>query len=227
MSCHLGVQCTQQSLICRRVLSGVTITSPSTLAEAVAVIHKTYSVPHVIITSVQLPNMSSPPPSPGNTLTVVGSTTRSDGTPRLFRIDVPAFDFYFSGTGDMFAALTVARLREAVFAAGPDLRNTKSWVSSDDVKPTDLPLARATLKVLESMHGVLEKTIEEKNAELAANPPKFSPGMSGEEKQKEENLRARKAGEVRLVRNTRFLQNPVAKFQAKDWRKEDLPASLQ
>lgn len=171
--------------------------------------------------------MSSPSPSSENTLTVVGSTTRSDGTPRLFRLDVPALDFYFSGTGDMFAALTVARLREAVFAAGPDLRNTKSWVSSDEVNATDLPLAHATVKVLESMHGVLEKTLEEKNVELAANPPKINPGMSEEERQKEENLRARKAGEVRLVRNTRFLRDPVARFQAKEWRKEDLPASLQ
>lgn len=127
----------------------------------------------------------------------------------------------------MFAALTVARLREAVFAAGPDLRNTKSWVSSDDVSPTDLPLAKSTVKVLESMHGVLEKTLEEKDVALAANPPQFTPGMTEEEKQKEMNLRARKAGEIRLVRNTRFLRDPVVRFQAKEWGKEDLPASLQ
>lgn len=127
----------------------------------------------------------------------------------------------------MFAALTVARLREAVFAAGPDLRKTESWMSPDDVSATELPLAQSTVKVLESMHGVLEKTLEARNAELAATAPNSSPGMSGEERQKEENLHRRKAAEVRLVRNTRFLREPTARFQAKAWRKEDLPASLQ
>ena len=127
----------------------------------------------------------------------------------------------------MFAALVVARLREAVFAAGPDLRTTKSWMSPDTVSATELPLAHATVKVLESMHGVLEKTLEARNAELAATVPNSNPCMSEEERQKEEYLREGKAAEVRLVRNTRFLREPTVKFQAKEWRKEDLPASLQ
>ncbi|KAJ5224230.1 uncharacterized protein N7469_007733 [Penicillium citrinum] len=199
------------------VLSGIKITSLATLAQAITAIHRIYSVPHVIITSVQLSKLSQSggtPTPPENFLTVIGSTTKCDGSPRLFRIDVPALDCFFSGTGDMFAALTVARLREAVSAAGDNLQSTASWVSPDSISATDLPLARATVKVLSSMHSVLERTMEARNAELA-------------KAQKQEYLRQTKAAEVRLVRNARFLRDPIVQFQAQEWNKEDLPADLQ
>ncbi|KAJ5245866.1 pyridoxine kinase [Penicillium chermesinum] len=212
------------------VLSGIKIDSLSTLAEAINVIHCTYSVPHVIITSVQLFKLSQSGavPSPSkNLLTVIGSTIRSNGSPRLFRIDVPAIDCFFSGTGDMFAALTVARLREAVAAAGPAVQGARSWVSPDDVTASNLPLAQATLKVLSSMHSILEKTLEARDAELAAAPPLQNSTLTAEEQQKQEHLRRTKAGEVRLVRNARFLREPVAQFTVQEWLKEDLPSSLQ
>ncbi|BCS19016.1 pyridoxal kinase [Aspergillus puulaauensis] len=202
------------------VLSGIQITSLQTLAKAITTLHATYKIPHVIITSVQLsklsPSQENPSPnSTQNLLTVIGSTTLSSGKPRLFRIDVPAIDCFFSGTGDMFAALTVARLREAVFAdRNPDLRNTKSWVSGDDVRPTELPLAKATEKVLASMHNVLEKTNEARDVELAATAPASG---GSEEVQKKEHLRRTKAGEIRLVRNVRFLREPTVEFKAKEW----------
>ncbi|KAJ5746732.1 hypothetical protein N7520_011914 [Penicillium odoratum] len=211
------------------VLSGIKITSLSTLAEAITAIHRIYAVPHVIITSVQLFKLSqsgSTPNPPENYLTVIGSTTRSDGSPRLFRIDVPALDCFFSGTGDMFAALTVARLREAVDAASPTLRNTASWVSPDDVVPSDLPLAKATLKVLSSMHSVLERTMEARNAELAMDFAQNA-DLTAEEQQKQDHLRRTKAAEVRLVRNARFLRDPLVQFGVQEWRKEDLPNHLQ
>jgi pyridoxine kinase len=129
----------------------------------------------------------------------------------------------------MFAALTVARLREAVFAADSTLRSTKSWVSPDDVQATDLPLAKATVKVLASMHSVLERTLEARDAELraAAFATEEELSSSEEEKQKREYLRRTKAAEVRIVRNARFLREPDVEFQAQEWKKEDLPVGLQ
>lgn len=213
-----------------RVLSGIKITSLATLAEAITAIHRTYSVPHVIITSVQLSKLSqsgSTPNPPENFLTVIGSTTQSNGSPRLFRIDVPALDCFFSGTGDMFAALMVARLREAVAAAGDDLRARKSWVSPDSVAPRDLPLAQATIKVLSSMHSVLEWTMEARNAELGESAPAQNGVLRPEEQQKREHLRRTKAAEVRLVRNARFLRHPLVPFSVQEWCKEDFPATAQ
>lgn len=126
----------------------------------------------------------------------------------------------------MFAALTVARLREAVDAAGPDLRNTASWVSPDDVVPSNLPLAQATIKVLSSMHSILERTMEARDAELAAASSQNG-GLTPEEQEKQDYLRRTKAAEVRLVRNARFLRDPLVQFAVQEWRKEDMPTHLQ
>lgn len=125
----------------------------------------------------------------------------------------------------MFAALTVARLREAVVAAGDNLQSTKSWVSPDEVPSSALPLAQAMTKVLSSMHSVLERTLEARDAELAAAAPIEC--SSPEEQQKEEHLQRTKAAEVRLVRNVQFLRDPLVQFAVQEWRKEDLPVHLQ
>lgn len=213
--------------LCNRLLSGIKIDSLSTLADAITILHKTYSTPHIIVTSVHLPpeasNSSStttaPPP---NTLSIIGSTARSDGSPRLFKVEVPAIDCFFSGTGDMFAALTVARLREEIFADSSNpIQNVKSWVSPDEVEATDLPLSKATVKVLASMHDVLEKTMEARTRELEESSPLGSKAdqnaLSDSERQKIEHLRRTKAAEVRLVRNAGLLRDPVKRFTAQAW----------
>lgn len=113
----------------------------------------------------------------------------------------------------MFAALTVARLREAVANdQNPDLQNTKSWISGDDVRPTELPLAKATEKVLASMHNVLEKTIEARDLELASTD-----NVDAESEPKREHLRRTKAAEIRLVRNVKYLREPTVQFKAREW----------
>ena len=144
-------------------------------------------------------------------MSVVGSTARVDLSPRIFRIDAPIIDCFFSGTGDMFAALTVVRLREAVAEA--NLSGTKSWISSDDVDATNLPLAKATEKVIGSMHAILVKTEEAKDRELE--------GIGVMEKEKDSDkrmgLRRTKAAEVRVVRCLKELRLPRI-----DWKAEPL-----
>ncbi|KAL3481176.1 pyridoxine kinase [Aspergillus californicus] len=200
------------------VLSGIQITSLQTLAKAISTLHAKYNIPHVIITSVQLSNFSpqdQPDGKEKNHLTVIGSTTTSTGSPRLFRINVPTLDCFFSGTGDMFAALTVARLREAVLTdSDGNLQFTKSLISSDDVPAAELPLAKATEKVLASMHDVLERTIEARDRELASSKAFVG---DGEEMKKREHSRRTKAAEVRLVRNVRYLRQPTVEFKAIGW----------
>lgn len=225
--CNPGVTRYNNLTRCYRLLSSVKITSLSNLAEAITILHKTHNIPHIIVTSVQLPsvtsNSSATLPPPPNTLSIIGSTTRSDGSARLFKVEVPALDCFFSGTGDMFAALTVARLREAIFAddSSIPIRNVKSWVSPDDVEATELPLAKATVKVLASMHDVLEKTMEARTRELAKPSLPVSKAeqdtTSEAERQKLEYLRRTKAAEIRIVRNVRLLWDPVKKFRAQAW----------
>ncbi|KAJ3522027.1 hypothetical protein NM208_g13033 [Fusarium decemcellulare] len=138
------------------LLSECKIHDMDSLHKAIQVMHDKYRVPHIVITSVNLEAPDHPP----SHLSVVGSSMDSTGKARFFKIVFPSIDCYFSGTGDMFGALMVIRMREAVYHADERLRNTASWLSDDSVSATDLPLARAAEKVLASMHEVLSKTCE-------------------------------------------------------------------
>ncbi|KAH0292232.1 Ribokinase-like protein, partial [Aureobasidium sp. EXF-3399] len=191
------------------LLSGVTITDFKSLAEAVRELHRSHRVPHIIITSVRLPHDNEQGEEPE--LSIVGSTADSDFNPRLFRLKVPAFPVFFSGTGDMFAALMVARLREACLAA--DLLTTAHWQPPDEVTATELPLAKAAEKVLASMHLVLKKTMDSRQQELEKmeGTEQLNSGI-GEEADKDNEsdkyLRLTKAAEVRVVRNWKDLVYP-------------------
>ena len=175
----------------------------ATLGDAIAKLHKRHRLPHIIVTSVRF-DPSSP------TISIVGSTMRTDCSHRLFKIDVPAIDCFFSGTGDMFAALTVVRLREAT--SRNNLASTKSWVSPDDVEAINLPLAKAAEKILGSIQAVLEKT---KNARDEVLEGMSSP-MRDMQKDSEKRLHLRKtkAAEVMIVRNQDDLRDPQVLYRA-------------
>jgi pyridoxine kinase len=179
-----------------------------TLKEAITKLHSEYRIPHIMITSVSIPTPGVPPH-----LSVVGSTSTSSASPRIFSISIPAIDCFFSGTGDMFAALMVVRFREAVSKV-EGLGEIPSWVSSDEVEATDLPLAEATEKVLASMHEVLTKTKEKRDEEVK----KWESGVGGrggpEKDGKRRRLVESKAAEVRLVRNLEVLKKPEVKYRA-------------
>ena len=178
-----------------------------TLKQAITTLHETYRIPHIMITSIALPSPGAEP-----SLSVVGSTFTSTATPRIFGVKIPAIDCFFSGTGDMFAALMLVRLREAVCATD-GLVNKAAWVSDDDVEATELPLARATEKVLASMHDVLTNTKEKRDEEVA----KYNARIEGREKEQDKkrfHLVQSKAAEIRLVRSLESLKNPEAQFRA-------------
>ncbi|TVY90201.1 putative pyridoxal kinase [Lachnellula willkommii] len=177
-------------------LSGVKIVDIETLKQAISTLHEQYRIPHIVITSISLPTPGATP-----SLSIVGSTITSDAKPRIFGVKIPTIDCYFSGTGDMFAALMLVRLREAVSNI-EGLMSKPSWVSDDDVEATELPLARALEKVLASMHGILAKTKERRDEEM----DKFNNRVKGfgEESEKRLKLARSKAAEVRLHPEVRF-----------------------
>ncbi|KAJ6789820.1 hypothetical protein PWT90_04511 [Aphanocladium album] len=196
------------------LLSEVKITDMDSLAAAIQALHETHNVPHVIITSV---NISSPDVPPGY-LCVVGSTKTSTGRARLFRTVFPSIDCYFCGTGDMFGALVTVRMREAcaTAVAGDDddsVMARASWLSGDDVAAVDLPLARATEKVLASMHEVLTHTKDAMQGVI----DRTLAGMGEEERQgeKQKMLAGKKAAELQLVRNLDCLRSPQKKIEVR------------
>ncbi|KAI1757072.1 Ribokinase-like protein [Xylaria castorea] len=216
------------------LLSGVAITDSASLERAIEVLHDIYNLPHIVITSVSLPIRSASqtpsstrPASPTQsqapstpTMSVVGSTRTSDRKPRLFTIQFPVFNAYFSGTGDMFAALMVVRMREAVAcSAGDGTRHAASWVSPDDVEPTNLPLARAAEKVLASMHKVLERTCEHMPADLDAAVSRLAArkGVSHDAIRAEGetmHLLKSQAAELKLARSLGCLREPTIEYRA-------------
>ncbi|KAH8891038.1 Ribokinase-like protein [Thozetella sp. PMI_491] len=193
------------------LLSDVKIEDMASLTHAIQVLHERYNIPHIVLTSVSL----SHPDHPSTSLCVIGSTMTSDRKARLFKIVFPAIDAYFSGTGDMFAALMVVRMREAVWnAPGEALRQATSWVSDDDVDALDLPLASAAEKVLASMHEVLAKTCESMNAEVAKVKAEMAAGLEEEEGKKKLHLLQSKAAELKLVRHLDSMRHPKVEFRA-------------
>lgn len=195
------------------LLSGVSISTLTGVANAVRTLHKTFGTRHVVVTSVGVGVEEAG--SPG-VLTVVGSTRKNDGTARLFKVEVPKLDCFFSGTGDMFAGLMAARLREA--AADAHLLDRPSWASDDDVEAVDLPLAKATVKVLSSMQTVLEKTMKARDEEMQRFSSGSMGGVDGEDggdgQGKRKYLAETKAAEVRVVRYARDLLDPNLRYQA-------------
>ncbi|RDW67729.1 ribokinase-like protein [Coleophoma cylindrospora] len=187
-----------------RTLSGVKITDMDSLKQAITTLHETYRIPHIIVTSI--PSLAGPGAEPS--LSVVGSTITSNGKPRIFGIKVPQLDCFFSGTGDMFAALMLVRLREAAYNT-EGLSETDSWVSADEVEAVDLPLACAAEKVLASMQGVLARTKAKGDLEME----KFY-AKDVEVDEKELRLIKSKAYEVRMVRNLDCLMNPEITYKA-------------
>ncbi|KAL2170079.1 hypothetical protein VTG60DRAFT_5351 [Thermothelomyces hinnuleus] len=205
------------------LLSEIPITDMASLGRAVQVMHERYGVPHIVITSVSLPHRDHPVSS----LSVVGSTMTSDRRARAFKIVFPAIDCYFSGTGDMFAALMSVRMREAVHDRGGGLMEREAWLSDDSVDALDLPLARAAEKVLASMHEVLTKTAErmqetvkkaQAEEEAAAAAAGADGVVDGEEavkaREKRMHLVRSKAAELRLIRHLDSLRFPKVEFRA-------------
>lgn len=184
--------------------------------KAIEVLHQRDGVRMVVVTSVRVHGKQG-------VLNVVGSEKKSDGSSRCFVVEVPVLECYFSGTGDMFAGLMVARLREEISKA--ELLDKVGWASPDEVSATDLPLAKATVKVLSSMSAVLLKTMEARNQEMErfegekagmGQVASVDPvgGKSDEEKGK--FLAQTKAAEVRAVRNARDLIHPTVRYEARE-----------
>jgi pyridoxine kinase len=188
--------------------------------EAITKLHQEQQVPNVLITSIRFPPTEAPTPSKDfedltstAKLSVIGSTATSDMKPRLFRITIPALPVFFSGTGDMFAATLVARLRQAAKKSG--VLDKQSWRSDDNVAGPDLPLAKATEKVLASMHAILKDTAEYYNNAVKKMNDEGENELNegaGEEankkKETERHLRLTRAAEVRVVKNARLLLDP-------------------
>lgn len=78
---------------------------------------------------------------------VCSSRSTDDSKSRVYAIEFPTYDGYFTGTGDLFSAVLVARLYESL--------------SEKEVTDRQLPpLTRACLKVVATMRAVVLRTFQ-------------------------------------------------------------------
>lgn len=225
------------SLRVHRILADQKITSISTLRTVLHTLHTTHKVSNVIITSVALP---------ASDLVLIGaSETLADGRPAMLQvgssldpnegsskklkpwfIQFPEIQGYFTGVGDLFSALTLARFqpndKQGVQGPSADTPNpdpSATGISNDYKSLT--PLARAAEMAVASLQGVLART----QAAIDSAPaiPSIEPASSGagnaedsatvaEAQLRVERMRRR---ELRVVQSRQEIERPDVNHRAR------------
>ncbi|GAC93533.1 hypothetical protein PHSY_001098 [Pseudozyma hubeiensis SY62] len=197
-----------------QALTGMQITDLDSLKHVLLKLHKKHKVPHVIITSVELPdadlerigaqrNMADGRPA----MLQVGSSCeievrggeRQEPTLevdelRIWSIQFPEVQGYFSGVGDMFAALTLGRF------------HPETKIAADDLTP----IAKASELAIASLQGILSNTCRVID-ELERN-------LGGEEKEKDEvevRVDRMRRRELRVVQSKKEIESPTIVYRAK------------
>lgn len=198
-----------------QVLAGQDITSLETLHAVLETLHTTYHVPHVVITSVDLP--------PGD-LERLGITPTMDGKPTMLLVGsshdsqqrkpwyltFPSQGEYFSGVGDLFAALVLARFAERTDELPAPARAAAEPPAAADDECT-LPIARAVMLAVASLQHVLVRTRETMEAEGARwGVDAFAPAHKASVEDRVHIMRVR---ELRIVQSAAEILHPQIQFR--------------
>ncbi|TFY74632.1 hypothetical protein EWM64_g9381 [Hericium alpestre] len=151
------------------VLTDTKITDRASLQKSLQILHETYSVPNVVISSIPLkpwledllPADLRPQPSAdesdasGYLLCIASSRhigTRTPSSPStVYAGCVPLIPGYFSGVGDFFSALILAHFQ-------PTHHGFKSSFEVDQETDDAAPLAGAVSLALTKTHSILQRT---------------------------------------------------------------------
>jgi len=172
-------------------LGDVRINNMEDILPCLQSLHQRYRVRNIIISSIRFE-------SHPDVIFCCGSTCTSEFKPRAFIIRAPIIDGPFVGTGDLFAALVLARLHPVVGELNLE----------DSVVATELALARVLEGVIASMQGVLHITKEAMDAQL------ISDGDLSSLSTKEKLPKIMRAAELRLVVSQDALLHPKIEFRA-------------
>ena len=148
-------------------------------------LHQRYGVAHIVISSLRLDTHP-------NVIFCCGSTATETFEPRPFVLEVPIINGPFIGTGDLFAALLLARLHP--------FKNHLEQPSN--VTAIELPLAKILELVVASMQGVLRNTKTAMDQQLEKD------GDVNLLTDKERLVNLMRAAELRLVGSQEALLHP-------------------
>ncbi|KAI8814727.1 pyridoxal kinase-like protein, partial [Cladochytrium replicatum] len=193
-------------------LTGVSISTIGNVHKALDILHSK-GVPVIVITSTELDELSVSPQSSGipdhlisGALHLIASVRTTDLTspPKSsqlrFRISFPKLKAGFTGTGDLFSALTLARL-QSQWDAAPD-----EWEADTDRALEASVVARACELAVASMQAVLARTM---NAFVGAGHVLDDAPTET----KERSLRMADM-ELNLVEGKREIESPVVEHKA-------------
>jgi pyridoxine kinase len=158
------------------------------MKEALKQLHS-YGPRNVVISSAELEHIDP------DTLVLLASHQKGQGdeaTFEQFMVRFPKLRGGFTGTGDLFAALLLARLDE---------EEKREQAEAVQTSATDGPLARACLKVLHTMTKTLKHTMQYQK-DL---PPNFP--LRGDS-------RIARACELRLIECREFIEHPTGELTA-------------
>ncbi|KAG5643057.1 hypothetical protein DXG03_001614 [Asterophora parasitica] len=163
-------------------LTQVKLADLPSLRKALSILHDTYHVPNVVITSIPLtpwlrgalPASIQPPSDEEHLLCLASSRVSSDASPQVHAQCVPLIPGYFSGVGDLFSALLLAHFRPShpststpaadIAAASLPSPITPPPTSESSAPPpvsqtqSQTPVARAAAHALATTHHILSLT---------------------------------------------------------------------
>ncbi|SNX84391.1 related to pyridoxal kinase [Melanopsichium pennsylvanicum] len=207
-----------------QALTGIQVVDLTSLKQLIFTLHKRHKVPHVIITSVELPDsdlhkIGAHRNLPDGQLAMlqVGSSCEialdASGQRKepnveladlqIWFIQFPEVQGYFSGVGDMFAALTLGR-----FNPDSNQDGTVHTNASKDNKPLT-PIAKASEMAIASLQGILSNTCKVIDALERDFPIQTK---ADEAQQKVDTMRRR---ELRVVQSKNEIESPTIVYRAK------------
>jgi pyridoxine kinase len=192
-----------------RTLTDTKIEDGASLHKALTILHETYSVPNVVISSIPVeqwlrdltpPHIRSPVSDHEQSLLCLASVRAVDGdsTPSrrssistVYAACIPFIPGYFSGVGDLFSALVLGH-----YTTAADGGSTSS-------PPSLPPLPRAVSLALTKTHAILRLT--EKYASSLPPDERTTTDDELDEKDPERLIRRMRGRELRLVQGRKIL----------------------
>lgn len=168
-----------------RVLTGINVDSLEAGAKALSKLHD-YGARFVTVTSSSLKGQDD-----GDHLSLLGSYRHKDGSAsdQRFIIQCPKLPAYFTGTGDLFAALVLAHLGRQL-----PQKSTKGEAQA---------FRKACEIAVSVIQAVLKRTMDYYIE-------------TGDKGNMSEDLKV-KCTELRLIQSKDLLQSEAVTFQSKDW----------
>ncbi|KAK9474897.1 Ribokinase-like protein [Dipodascopsis tothii] len=181
------------------MLTETKITALDQIPDVLQKLHQRYKVKHVVISSVVFE-------AGATEFVCVGSSARSDGTPRPFYLRLPFIDQYFTGTGDLFAALLADRFHRYT--------NGNTVELADSTPASELPLVSAVRDVSTIVQSVLRRTHQHVIDTQDRPVPAALLSSYGMDAAKAKRIRDMKYGELQLISSQDAIRNPVVTVEA-------------